>query len=351
MLEKKFITVSQLNQALIEQAKTNLPLGAVLVQMGLVKEDELIQVLGMQLQLKSEEIDPYTIPLGVIQALPRQIAIKFSLFPLELINGKLVVAAANLISREQIEIISQQVGKHLELRLTSRSDLSFAIRTGYERLTSPQQSVLTAHTLADILLEHRIVSAEELKMALKIQRQSYMRLGDILVGQKVLTTETLERVIDEYAKQSSGQLGDFIVHKNLISTGQLHKALAIQTAKFLKLGDILFKMGAVSSFFREVLKMAESQLISVDIFKKLIIMTTDSHPVSEKTLNKLLSLFETGKISTDILSELLDRIECGDIAEENLLKLIVDVEDSIASDTGLIQALAQLETNRTHVAK
>jgi adsorption protein B len=351
LLEKKYLTVQNLNKALAEQKNRNLPLGAVLLQMGLVKEDDLIQVLGMQLQLKTQEIDSYAVPLEVIRALPRKFAVKYSLFPLEFSNDKLVVAAQNFIPKEHLEILSQQVGKQLELRLTTRSDLAFAIRTGYARLTISEETGLTAHILATILFEHHIVAAEQLKLALKTQRRSYLRLGDILVEQNILTPEVLEQTITEHLSQPQVRLGDFLVQKNLLSPSQLQDALAIQAAKFLKLGDILAHMGLVSDFLREVLKMTEDRLISVDIFKKIIIIARSPHPISEENLNNILAIFDKGKISADLLAELLDKIECGDVSEEVLPRVIADIENSTTSDTGLIQVLSQLEADRSHVTK
>jgi hypothetical protein len=284
--------------------------------MGLVKEDDLIQVLGMQLQLKTQGIDAYAIPLEVIRTLPRQFEVKYSLFPLEFNNDKLVVAAPNFIPKEQSE------------------------ETG-----------LTSHILATILLEHHVVPAEQLKLASKTQRRSYTRLGDILVEQKFLTPLLLEQAITEHLSQPQVRLGDFLVQKNLLSPSQLQDALAIQAAKFLKLGDILAHMGLVSDFLREVLKMTEDRLISVDIFKKIIIIARSPHPISEENLNKILAVFDKGKISADLLAELLDKIERGDVSEEVLLRVIADIENSTTSDTGLIQVLSQLEADRSHVTK
>jgi hypothetical protein len=146
-------------------------------------------------------------------------------------------------------------------------------------------------------------------------------------------------------------LGDFLVQKNLLSPSQLQEALTIQNEKFLKLGDILANMGLVSDFLRDLLKMAEAQLISVDIFKRIIIIGHSSHLISQENLNKFLAIFDKGKISVDHLAELLEKIERGDVSEEILPRVIADIETGITPDTGLIQVLSQLEADRSHVRK
>jgi len=225
LLEKKFITLTQLKQALEEQKKRQIPLGALLVQMGLVREDDLIHVLGQQLQLETQEIDPYRIPLEVIQALPRQLAVRYSLFPLEISDNKLVAATQNLLSPEELADIEGKIGKRLELRLATRSDLSFAIRMGYERLQPVPTGKLNAAVLAHLLLERQQVPVEVMAQALKMQRRSYVRLGDILVDQGVLSNESLQEAIKNYSQQPEMQLGDFLIQQQLLTEGQLQRAL------------------------------------------------------------------------------------------------------------------------------
>ena len=71
LVERRHITREQLNRALERQKQDARPLGAVLVEMGLVDESSLVQVLGTQLQLSSREIDPYEIPTDLLRRFPR----------------------------------------------------------------------------------------------------------------------------------------------------------------------------------------------------------------------------------------------------------------------------------------
>jgi len=53
-------------------------LGAILVEMGLVREDDVVQVLGTQLRLSTRDVDPYAVPLDVLRLVPRDLAVRHS---------------------------------------------------------------------------------------------------------------------------------------------------------------------------------------------------------------------------------------------------------------------------------
>ena len=350
LLEKKFLTVPNLNRALQQQKSSGLLLGEVLLQLGLVKEDDLIQVLGMQLQLKTQEINPYAIPLEVIRALPRQLAVRYSLFPLELNGDKLVVASPYFLNREQLENIGRQIGKHLELHLTTRSDLAFAIRAGYQRLQS-DYSPMPANIFTSILLKNQLVDDDTLNLALKTQRRSYRRLGDILLEQNVLTPTVLEPAIAEHLNHPELRLGEFLVQDKIISPDQLQAAMAVQTEKFLKLGDILFDMGKITALVQKLLNIAEAQIISCDLFNQFLLTANKPQLINNENLNRMLSIFKQGKMSSDIFEQLVQIIASDDIADEVLAGILSDLENDTALTPKSIQRLARLEADHSHAAK
>jgi len=140
ILEKQFITAKELEEALKEQKRTkeqkllNRPLGEILLKKGFIKENELLQVLSIQLCVSTIEIDPYQTPLEVLRVLPRHLAVKYSIYPIELKNNRLIVAINKMLTKEIIMELEHETQRPIELHLTTKSDLSFAIQKGYERL-------------------------------------------------------------------------------------------------------------------------------------------------------------------------------------------------------------------------
>jgi adsorption protein B len=135
LLDRRLITVRQLDEALLRQKQDPRPLGAILLDMGLVKEEELIQALGVQLSLSTREIDPYEVPLELLIKVPREVATHYCIFPVKINQtGRLMIATNKLVSREQLAQMEQRLGHPLDLCLTTRDNLSLAIEGGYRRL-------------------------------------------------------------------------------------------------------------------------------------------------------------------------------------------------------------------------
>jgi len=348
LLEKKFITVTQLKQALEEQKKRQIPLGALLVQMGLVREDDLIHILGQQLQLQTQEIDPYQVPLEVIQALPRQVAVQYSLFPLEVSGNRMVVATENLLSPEELADIEQRVGKRLELRLAARSDLSFAIRMGYERLKPAAEGRLDAAALAHLLLERQLVPLEVMQQALKMQRRSYVRLGDILVEQGVMSYEALREAIRAYSQHPELQLGDFLIQQQLLTEGQLQRALAIQKAKMLSLGDILVNAEAIPPFWGEVLKLAEWGMLTGPQVRRILDAGEPPADVPRAALQTLTTLLTQGRLPAVDLTEVLVMLAKGRLSQGDLERLLDELEHGTVGLTMLLEELVPEGMDRSH---
>jgi len=255
LVEKRIITFEQLEGAMAEQQKTGRLLGDILMLKGLVSEDELIQVLGTQLRVSTREIDPYETPLELLRKLPRELAILYSVFPVEQKDNKLIVAASAMPRRDDVSRIEAAVGMPVELCLTTKNGLSFSIRRGYARLHDPESE--DKPRLGQLLLEKNLVTKEQLAEALKRQRRTYSRLGDILLDQSLISCDLLNRASEEHAAMPGEHLGDLLVKRGDITHEQLDHALDLQKKRFRSLGEVLTEMqivtpDAIASILREM---------------------------------------------------------------------------------------------------
>ena len=245
LLDRRFITVKQLDEALARQQQEPRPLGAILLEMGLIKEEELLQVLGVQLYLSTQEIDPYEIPLEVLSVLPRETAIQNALFPIEITReGRLVVATAEVPTRDRLDQLEKQLGRPLDLVLTTGNNFAFAIQRGYQRLAEAEAE--GRPRLGQILLAKQIITPSQLHEALKVQRHSYERIGDILLELGFVDPSTLREAVSQYRAHSHLALREFLVQNHYITPEQLDQALKVQEKRFLRLGEVLVNMKLVT---------------------------------------------------------------------------------------------------------
>ena len=259
LLEKQFITEAQLEEALREQAVDGRPVGEILLDSGFVDEDHLVQALGIQFNVSTAEIDPYETPVEVLRRLPRSLAIRYSVYPLETQDGgALAVASSRILSREEVDTLEEAVDARIDVVLSARSDLAFAIQRGYGRLERDG----AGRGLGARLLEAGRITREQLDRALKRQRRSYVRLGDLLVGSGGIEREALGRAVDRHQAEAPEQpFGEFLVQRGLITREALEEALDAQRDGFQRLGDILVSMDAVE---REVVEANDAEAAAGD---------------------------------------------------------------------------------------
>ncbi len=254
LLDRRFVSVAHLEEALEIQKTTGQPLGDVLVSKGYIKEDDLVQTLGMQFRLTHAAIDPYRIPLEVLALLPRETALARDMMPLRITErGALAVAVLAPPSPEGLRRLEQIVGMPVELYITSKSNLAFALRRGYERLNGSGDG--HDDMLGAALVDAGACTREQLEEALRVQRSRYARLGDILVQQGVVPHARMGQLVDQYlGNGSSKRLGDFLVESGAITTAQLEDALAVQAGKVPFLGEVLSGMGVDKAAIDKVLQ-------------------------------------------------------------------------------------------------
>lgn len=81
LIEAGAIDQAQLKSALADQRRWGRPLGRTLVEMRLIREEDLVRVLAKQLGLEPVNLDELTIPERVIELVPSHIARQHNVVP------------------------------------------------------------------------------------------------------------------------------------------------------------------------------------------------------------------------------------------------------------------------------
>ncbi len=193
LMERRLVTASQLEDALQIQREKGGKLGEILVGLGVLWEEDLIHAIAAQDNRKSVEIDPYARP-ELRSLVSREVAESKRVYPVDMQGDTLVLAKEAGVNGPSDKEMEAQLGKPVVFRLTSKADIDFAIQRGYElrdQAPSPESR------LGQRLLRDGAVTQESLTEALRRQKRSNRRLGDILVEMDVLSAEQLERLLTE----------------------------------------------------------------------------------------------------------------------------------------------------------
>jgi bacteriophage N4 adsorption protein B len=221
LVERQLISTDQLDSALGWQEKTKRPLGNLLVRMGVIGEAELTEVLSAQLQLPLERLDFRRTSSDLLKTVPRDLAIRYSIFPVRILDDqRLLLAVANRLKPQQLMELEAALGRKISLCLTARSELGIALRLGYG---------LRDETL--------FPGVENKANGIPQATSMYRRLGDILLDEEMISPAALDKAIHEFASAEPQFLGDYLVQQRLITPGELELALQLQSTSDMETGD------------------------------------------------------------------------------------------------------------------
>src|SRR4029079_6029459 len=135
LIERGLLTNDQLRIALVEQAKSRLPVGRLLIQLGFVSEESVRDALSPHTGLLPVELANLIVDPLALKMLPRELARRFRIFPVALNRARRIFTvrladAANIVAIDQLR--AHLKGEFaIELRLAGESDIERAIEHYY----------------------------------------------------------------------------------------------------------------------------------------------------------------------------------------------------------------------------
>src|SRR5213592_4666418 len=132
LVEKKLVTPEELQRALAEQEKTGEFLGSILIRMGCISEEQLLQSLSEQLNIPFVDLEQLTIDRAVIKRVPARLVEHYKVMPVRWERDVLTIALSNLHRYTwALEDIGLHLGCEVQAVLASRDQVNEAIRKYY----------------------------------------------------------------------------------------------------------------------------------------------------------------------------------------------------------------------------
>ena len=185
-------------------------------------------------------------------------------------------------------------------------------------VTRPNSSAMTVAPrdphLGALLIEEGFISESQLQEALKSQSELevYRPLGQILVEQKAISAKQLNLFIDKHHKRA--RLGEILLRSKIITGEQLEVALSYQKTAGLPLGEMLVKLNYISEeVMRQALcKHLNIPFIDLDKFtlepslRKLVNKSyaKNNRVVPISSLGNTITLAMEDPTNTDVVKEL-----------------------------------------------
>lgn len=131
-VEKGLLTAIAVHRLVAHAKSKNIRLGELVEVIGLVTSEELAEALAIQYRCrKIVDFAKYSYPGAVLRLIPLEMAVKNSIFPLKVDDGKLGLAVADPTTDQLFEEIARQHNLKLVLYVSTRAEITRAIARHY----------------------------------------------------------------------------------------------------------------------------------------------------------------------------------------------------------------------------
>jgi len=131
LIEERLLMPEQLSQALYEQRRTGKPLAVILIDAGLVSEEDIVITLSEQLGIPHLRIESYEIPPDVLAEVSEGIARRYHLIPVAKTGKSLTIAMSDPLNIVAIDDVRMLTGFEIETVVCLDSEVKRAIERYY----------------------------------------------------------------------------------------------------------------------------------------------------------------------------------------------------------------------------
>lgn len=196
LIKEGLITQAQLEKALNIQRQEVGRLGEILVKLGVVKEDQMVVILGKQLNIPyfslGSELKPAS-GQNLEGIIPKDFAMKNLVMPLSHTLGSLTVAMADPLDLILIDNLRKLTGYDINPVLATRADLNKAIEKFYGKSKMFEEAVEASYGMPSIVAPVEVGEGAEAadqelsldKLIARAEEAPVVKLVDLIIRQAI----------------------------------------------------------------------------------------------------------------------------------------------------------------------
>jgi type IV pilus assembly protein PilB len=194
LVKEGYINASQLEKAISVQRQEGGRLGEVLVKLGLVKEDQVVAVLGKQLNIPYFSLGTGMLKPAVDQGLerliPQDFAVKNSVLPLSRTLRSITVAMSDPLDLILIDNLRKLTGCEINPVIATKSDIAKAIEDFYGKSAMFKEAVDASYDLTAVEAPVFDIEAADQELSLdkliaRAEEAPVVKLVDLIVRQAI----------------------------------------------------------------------------------------------------------------------------------------------------------------------
>ena len=139
LVKEKLIDADQLKKAFEYQQQSGGRLGACLMKLGFITDDEITEVLSRQYGVPSINLKYYEVDPTVIKLIPQDTAVRYQIVPLSRVGSTLTIAMTDPTNVFAMDDIKFMTGFNVEPVVASESSINEAIAKFYGDVESVEE--------------------------------------------------------------------------------------------------------------------------------------------------------------------------------------------------------------------
>jgi len=260
LLKEKRITAEQLQDALTYQRQNGGKLGANLVKLGYIQDDEITALLSKQYGVPSISLGQFEIDAAVIKLVPAETARKYQIVPLSRAGATLTIAMTDPTNVFAMDDVKFMTGYNVEPVVASETGVAESI----EKYYGMAPTTATASRGVSTATIQTVSTESALEMATKALEEMPSDIGDVEV------MEDLEEISAE-ALTRQGEEAPVIKLVNVILMSAISKGASdIHIEPYEKEYRVRYRIdGILYNMMTPSLKMRDAITSRVKIMAKL----------------------------------------------------------------------------------
>jgi type IV pilus assembly protein PilB len=171
LIASGYLSETQLELALREQRRRNLPLGHTLVELGFISAERISDLLALAAHSRRVQIQQFKLDRTLVDRVPHDILRRHRALPLSLADGTLTVAMADPSNVVAIDTLGQVTGLPIDVVTATERDILNAldriaaegdtIQSSIDRIIENQARDAPVHGSAETLAEFGVATEDE----------------------------------------------------------------------------------------------------------------------------------------------------------------------------------------------
>lgn len=184
LIDSQNITAEELEMAMSVQKKTGKDLKEVLVEKGLLTEDEILSIISEYLSIPFLDPSKFKIDVGIVSLIPEDIARRFRLFPLYKAGDILLIAVSEPLDILTLDNLRLSIGSEIKQVLAKEKIILNSITICYAEIeTLPE--ILEGEESLQIIKTKGTEDLESMALIEESQKQPIVKAVNLVLNEAI----------------------------------------------------------------------------------------------------------------------------------------------------------------------